>query len=132
MKKFIINLIKVFIVIFVVSCSNQKKSDTNKNDINLNLKNMYSDAMIELNKKYEEAQIIFNEIKLKFPLTNESIQSQIMIGFIEYSNLNYDTAILQFDRVIKKYPSHKNIDYVYYMKALSYYEQINKETLDGL
>ena len=39
MKKFIINLIKVFIVIFVVSCSNQKKSDTNKNDINLNLKN---------------------------------------------------------------------------------------------
>ena len=132
MKKFIINLIKVFIVIFVVSCSNQKKSDTNKNDINLNLKNMYSEAMIELNKgNYEEAQIIFNEIKLKFPLTNESIQSQIMIGFIEYSNLNYDTAILQFDRVIKKYPSHKNIDYVYYMKALSYYEQINKETLDG-
>ena len=113
MKKFIINLIKVFIVIFVVSCSNQKKSDTNKNDINLNLKNMYSEAMIELNKgNYEEAQIIFNEIKLKFPLTNESIQSQIMIGFIEYSNLNYDTAILQFDRVIKKYPSHKNIDYV--------------------
>ena len=30
-----------------------------------------------------------------------------------------------------KYPSLKNIDYVYYMRALCYYEQISNEELDG-
>ena len=132
MKKIITYFIKFLLLFYIVSCSNQKKSNTEEFETNLNIKDMYSEAMQKLNEgNYEDAQNLFIEIKSKFPLTNESIQSQIMIGFIEYSNLNYTAAILQFDRIIKKYPSHKNIDYVYYMKALSYYEQINKETLDG-
>ena len=54
-----------------------------------------------------------------------------MLGFIKYLELNYDDAILIFNRLIKKYPSHKDIDYAYYMRALSYYEQIKNEELDG-
>ena len=45
--------------------------------------------------------------------------------------LNYDEAIYKFDRIINNYPSLKNIDYVYYMRALCYYEQISHESLDG-
>ena len=54
-----------------------------------------------------------------------------MKGFINYILLDYDTAIFQFSRIINKYPSLINIDYVYYMKALCYYEQISHEGLDG-
>ena len=46
-------------------------------------------------------------------------------------NLNYDDAIYKFSKIINKYPSLKNIDYVYYMRALCYYEQISHESLDG-
>jgi outer membrane protein assembly factor BamD len=53
------------------------------------------------------------------------------MGFIDYIALDYDAAIIKFTKLIKKYPSLKNIDYVYYMKALCFYEQISHEGLDG-
>ena len=93
---------------------------------------MYIEAMNKFNsKQLDEAIIIFKEIERLYPLSNEAIQSQIMSGFIDYSYLNYDDAIYKFSRIINKYPSLKNIDYVYYMKALCYYEQISHEGLDG-
>jgi len=54
-----------------------------------------------------------------------------MQGFTDYMLLDYDSAIIKFTKIIKKYPSLKNLDYVYYMKALCYYEQISHEELDG-
>ena len=83
------------------------------------------------NQQYELATDKFKNIERIYPLSNEAIQSQIMQGFINYIILDYDTAIFQFSRIINKYPSLKNIDYVYYMKALCYYEQIAHEGLDG-
>ncbi len=73
----------------------------------------------------------FNELKKLYPLSKETIQAEIMIGFISYVQMEYDDSILQFDKIINKYPSHKNLDYVYYMKAMCYYEQITHEGLDG-
>ena len=101
--------------------SNQKTADL-----------MYIEAMNKFqSQELDESMIIFEEIERLYPLSNEAIQSQIMSGFIDYSNLNYDSAIYKFSRIINKYPSLKNIDYVYYMKALCYYEQISHEELDG-
>ena len=54
-----------------------------------------------------------------------------MLGFVDYLNMNYDDAIYKFNRIIKIYPSHKNIDYAYYMRAISYFEQISGENFDG-
>ena len=50
----------------------------------------------------------FKNIERIYPLSNEAIQSQIMLGFINYILLDYDTAILQFSRIINKYPSFLN------------------------
>ena len=92
----------------------------------------FTQAMLMFdNQQYEIATDKFKNIERIYPLSNEAIQSQIMQGFINYILLDYDTAILQFNRVINKYPSLKNIDYVYYMKALCFYEQISHEGLDG-
>ena len=92
----------------------------------------YTDAMLIFdNQQYELAKDKFKNIERIYPLSNEAIQSQIMQGFINYILLDYDTAIFQFSKIINKYPSLKNIDYVYYMKALCFYEQISHEGLDG-
>ena len=45
--------------------------------------------------------------------------------------MDYENAILKFDRIINKYPSYKEIDYVYYMKGINYYEQIENPELDS-
>ncbi len=48
------------------------------------------------NQQYELAADKFKNIERIYPLSNEAIQSQIMQGFINYINLDYDTAIFQF------------------------------------
>ena len=128
-KKFY--LLVCFIIIFNCS-SNNNKVDKLSNDSKETADVMYVNAMDKFNeKKLDEASIIFKDVERLYPLSNEAIQSQIMSGFIDYINLNYDDAIYKFSRIVNKYPSLKNIDYVYYMKALCYYEQITHEGLDG-
>ena len=82
-------------------------------------------------ENYDLALIKFEKINTQFPLSNESIQSKSMIGFIKYVQMDYDGAILTFNRLINQYPAYDKIDYAYYMKALCYYEQIANAELDG-
>ncbi len=128
------NLSKLaFIFLFIcliISCS-----QNNQNVKNINSEtpeNLYALAMQDLEKEnYEKAKAQFNEIEFNFPLSSEAIQSQIMIAFIEYAQMNYDEAIFKINRIINRYPSHKNIDYAYYLKAICNFEQIENEYLDG-
>jgi len=128
------NLSKLaFIFLFIcliISCS-----QNNQNVKNINSEtpeNLYALAMQDLEKEnYEKAKVLFDEIEFNFPLSNEAIQSQIMTAFIEYAQMNYDEAIFKLNRIINRYPSHKNIDYAYYLKAICNFEQIENEYLDG-
>ena len=128
------NLSKLaFIFLFIcliISCS-QNNSDV-KNINSETPENLYALAMQDLEKdNYGKAKVLFDEIEFNFPLSNEAIQSQIMIAFIEYAQMNYDEAIFKLNRIINRYPSHKDIDYAYYMKAICNFEQIEGEYLDG-
>ena len=118
---------------YLINCSGNSSKDKLSSQSEFSLPEIqYAEAMLLFdNQKYELATDKFKNIERIYPLSNEAIQSQIMQGFIKYIILDYDTAIFQFSRIINKYPSLKNIDYVYYMKALSYYEQISHEDLDG-
>ena len=122
----------LFLILINFGCAQKENTDNENIKITTTPKNLYIEAKNELdNNKYEESKVIFQKIIEIFPLTNEAIQSQIMLGFIDYISLNYENAISSFNKIIQKYPSHKNIDYVYYMRAISYFEQIEKENLDG-
>ena len=128
------NLSKLaFIFLFIcliISCSQNNQNV--KNTSSKTPENLYALAMQDLEKEnYEKAKVLFDEIEFNFPLSNEAIQSQIMIAFIEYAQMNYDEAIFKLNRIINRYPSHKNIDYAYYMKAICNFEQIENEYLDG-
>ena len=128
-KKIIFTLI--FFVLFSCS-SNISKNSKNSTDEEKNAEELYILAMDKFNSnQLDDAINDFEKIEKLYPLSNEAVQSQIMVGFIDYGRLNYEDAIFKFDRIIKKYPSLKNIDYVYYIKALSFYEQITHEGLDG-
>ena len=121
------------LLIFLLSCSsNDERANLSEITYQDSADIMYINAMELFNdKKLNEATIAFDEIERLYPLSNEAIQAQIMSGFIDYGKLNYDDAIYKFSRIINKFPSLKNIDYVYYMKAVCYYEQISHESLDG-
>ena len=119
--------------VYLINCSGDINKDKLSDQIEFSPPEIqFTQAMLFFdNQQYEQATNEFNNIERIYPLSNEAIQSQIMQGFINYILLDYDTAIFQFSRIINKYPSLKNIDYVYYMKALCFYEQISHEDLDG-
>jgi outer membrane protein assembly factor BamD len=122
-------IISLFLILF--NCTNNEKKGFDSSQ-SAKPEDLYQDGMNKLdNQNYNDAIIIFEDINFKYPLSNEAVQSQIMIGFIEYIKLNYDEAIFKFNKIINRYPSHKNLDYVYYMRALCYFEQIENEYLDG-
>ncbi len=128
--------IYIIISILFVNCSSSKNQKNNNVDLDENniagpeeryilAKNFFD------NGNYETASEEFTSLKNLYPLSNEAIQAEIMIGFISYIKMDYDNSINQFKRIIIKYPSHKNLDYVYYMKAMCNYEQITHHELDG-
>ena len=126
-------LILIVALKFLNSCSSANQ--TNIESSNKNIKtpeDIYIDAKILFdNQNYELSNAEFVRLKQLYPLSNEAIQAEIMIGFTSYLQMDYENALLQFQRIINKYPSHKNLDYVYYMYALCNYEQITHHALDG-
>ena len=127
--KYILNIL---VLVFAFSCSNNSKNGIEGNKEFTSPESQYTEAIILFDEeRYEEAISEFKNIERIYPLSNEAIQSQIMAGFADYIRLDYDSAIFKFNRIIKKYPSLKNIDYVYYIKAMCYYEQISHEGLDA-
>ena len=125
-------LLFLFIFWSVFSCTNTNNEEINTENISINPEVLYIDAMKNFDaKEYDLALEKFEKLEKIFPLSNEAVQSQIMSAFIDYMRLNYEDAIYKFNRILKKYPSHKNLDYVYYMKAICYYEKISDEQLDG-
>ena len=124
-------LIILPLTIIFISCSSNKVSN-NEEITSSSPEKLYIEAMSYFdNSDLDNATIIFNKIEKKYPLSNEAVQSQINLAFIDYLNLEYGNAIFKFNRIILKYPSHKNIDYVYYMRAICYFEQISNEQLDS-
>ena len=130
MIKKIICLILLFICI---SCSNNTNSNIDKNKTLLSEpETLYKLAKINFDEqKFELAREQFKQINKLFPLSNEAIQSEIMIAFIDYIKMDYEIAILNYRKIIDKYPSHKDLDYIFYMIAMCNYEQLQNESLDG-
>ena len=130
MHKVILSII--FILPLFLGCSSLKKTSTN-DTINLRSpEEIYVSGMNFFdNQNFLLAEEEFKNLQKLYPLSNESIQSEVMVGFIKYLQMDYDSSISKFKKFILKYPSHNNLDYAYYMIAVNNYEQINHFELDG-
>ena len=94
-------IICLILLYLCISCSNNTNSNINKNKNLLNEpETLYKLAKITFdNQNLELAREQFKEINKLFPLSNEAIQSEIMIAFIDYIQMNYDNAILNLSLI---------------------------------
>ena len=74
-------------------------------------------------KKFSEAEILL-------PQSQWAAKSALMVGYCFYSINFYTEAISNLERFTRTYPASKNLDYAYYLIAMSYYEQILSEEKD--
>ena len=72
----------------------------------------------------------FNEAEILFPQAGSAPQSALMAAYSYYSQDYYGDAIAELKRFLKVYPSHKDLEYVYYLLGICYYEQIVDEKKD--
>ena len=114
-------------LLVLTACSFDKKDDDgiSEADKNKPVEVLYNEAADKLDLgKYEEAAKGFDNVDKQYPYSEWATRAQLMSGYAFYKNLDYDEAIVALDRFIQLHPGNKDIDYAYYLKALSYYEQI--------
>ena len=72
----------------------------------------------------------FNEVEILFPFSEWAPKSALMAAYSYYAQDYYLDAITEIERFIRVYPKNKDLDYAYYLLAISNYEQIVDEKKD--
>jgi len=86
---------------------------------------LYNEAVDSVEtEEYGQAADLFLEVERQHPYSIWATKAQLMSAFSYYSDGQYDDAILAVDRFIQLHPGNRDVGYAYYLKALSYYEQI--------
>ena len=127
--------ILVFFIILnlLSSCSKEPLKDTiiKEKSLELQVEEAYKEGMEALNSgDVLYAAKKFNEAEILFPQAESAPQSALMAAYSYYTQDYYGDAIAELKRFLKVYPAHKDIEYVYYMIAICYYEQIVDEKKD--
>ena len=68
---------------------------------------------------YERAIKGYEQLEATFPYGRHAQQAQLQIAFSYYKMREWASSVAASDRFIKQYPNHPNVDYAYYLKALS-------------
>ena len=125
----------LFIALFaiLISCSKEeiKESIIKEKSLDLQVLEAYQDGV----KNLETGDVLyaakkFNEAETLFPQSEWAPKSALMAAYAYYTQDYYSDTIAELERFIRVYPLSKNLDYVYYLLGISYYEQIVDEKKD--
>jgi len=113
----------MIIVVTVMLAACAAEEDAYKEDT---VERLYNKAMAQLEgNEYKSAAADFAEVDRQHPYSVWATKAQLMTAYSHYQNNDYDDAIIALDRFIQIHPSNRDVPYAYYLKSLSYYEQIS-------
>ena len=130
-KNKLLNILLIFLL--CVSCSKEpiKKSVIKQKSLELQVFESYREGMEALDGgDVLFAAKKFNEAEKFFPQSEWAPKSALMAAYSYYVQDYYSDVIAELERFLKVYPYHQNLDYVYYLLGISYYEQIVDEKKD--
>ena len=125
----------LFIALFaiLISCSKEeiRESIIKEKSLDLQVLEAYQEGV----KNLETGDVLyaakkFNEAETLFPQSEWAPKSALMAAYAYYTQDYYSDTIAELERFIRVYPLSKNLDYVYYLLGISYYEQIVDEKKD--
>ena len=129
----ILKLLLATSIFLLTSCSNKEPKILQIKEVGLD------QQMIEAYKEGVElldagqglmAAKKFNEAEILYPQSIWAPRASLMSAYSYYYFDSYDNAIQEIDRYLKKYPNHVNKGYAFYLKSISYYNQISDEKKD--
>ncbi len=126
-------LLLTIVLFFLISCAKEgvQKSIIKEKSLDLQVIAAYEEGM----KALDEGDVIFaakkfNEAEILFPQSDWAPKSALMAAYSYYTQDYYNDAVSELIRFIKVYPNYKDLDYVYYLLGLCFYEQIIDEKKD--
>jgi outer membrane protein assembly factor BamD len=86
---------------------------------------LYNQALVKLQAKdYGGAAKKFEEVEKQYPYSQWQRKAMLMVTFSHYQNASYDDTIGAAKRYVGRYAAGPEVDYAYYLEAMSYYNQI--------
>lgn len=80
---------------------------------------MYSEAKASMDgQNYDRAGRYYQRLVSRFPYGAYSEQAQLELAYVQYRQSKTEEATSTINRFIRTYPTHRHIDYAYYLKAL--------------
>ena len=130
----IIRIICLLVIIFFfASCTKEAKKEIviKEKSLDLQVIEVYNEGL----KALEEGDVLFaakkfNEAEILFPQSDWAPNSALMAAYAYYTQDYYSDVTAEIKRFIRVYPKSKNLDYAYYLLAITYYEQIVDEKKD--
>ena len=112
-----------FILVAILSaCSNTKDVAYKEQPV----EQLYNESMDAMQSgRLITATRLFDEVERQHPYSAWATKAQLMSAYVSYQRDAYDEAIIALDRFIELHPGNRDIAYAYYLKSLSYYEQIS-------
>ena len=74
--------------------------------------------------QWTKAGKAFDEVDRQHPYSVWATKAQLMAAYCAYEGNKLDDAITDADRFIQLHPGNRDTAYAYYLKSISYYEQI--------
>ena len=97
-------------------------TDTHDETRGWTVERLYSEAREELNSgNYSRAVKLYETLEARYPYGRFAQQAQMDLAYTHYKDNEPELAIAAADRFIKLHPTHPNLDYLYYLKGLVYY-----------
>ncbi|MBF0401790.1 MAG: outer membrane protein assembly factor BamD [Magnetococcales bacterium] len=81
-------------------------------------------------KQFKEAIDRFQELDRKHPFSPLALRAQVDLIYAHYRREEFADAISMAERFIRLHPKHPYVSYAYYMRGLSFYQQISSATQD--
>ena len=108
------------VVLFLAACGT-----TTPEYVEQSVEDLYNQSMDSLLAgNYLTAAQNFDEVERQHPYSVWATRAQLMVSFAYYQGNQYDDAIFAAQRFIHLHPGFEDIDYAYYLIAISYYERI--------
>lgn len=122
----VFNLNKFFLLTFLVLLFACSSSDKKKEYTERSVEEIYNSALSSMKEKdYHTAAQEFEEVERQHPYSIWAKQAQIMTAYARYMRNDYDMVISAAKRYIELHPGADDVDYAYYLVALSFYERIS-------
>lgn len=106
------------LVVALAGCSREERDDTRSAE------EIYADAHGSLQGgNYERAVRLYRQLNTRYPFGRHAEQAQLDMAYAFYKARKPDEALSTLDRFIRTYPTHPNVDYAWYLKGLTHYQE---------